>query len=236
MAILQSNYIPWKGYFDIIAAVDEFILLDNVQYTPRDWRNRNLVKTNAGLRWLTVPVRHGRQSRISEVTIATDQGDWTRKHIGTIQHAYAAAPQDGEVLPWLESLYRAAASIAHLSTLNRGLLTEICAFLGVKTPITWSTDYLSCDALDALDKNDRLIEICRRAGATTYLSGPAAKAYLDLPPWDGAGIGVEWMDYSDYPEYPQLHGPFEHGVSIVDLLLMQGHEAGAWLKFAPRPA
>ena len=56
VAILQSNYIPWKGYFDIINMVDEFILFDDMQYTKRDWRNRNIIKTAAGLKWLTIPV------------------------------------------------------------------------------------------------------------------------------------------------------------------------------------
>jgi hypothetical protein len=206
-----------------------------VQYTERDWRNRNKIKTADGLRWLTVPVRHSRTSRISEVTIATDQGDWTRKHLGSLEHAYACAPQAAEVMPLLATLYQAAASIGDLSSLNRMLLLELCAYLGIDTPITWSTDYLTLDELDAIEKNDRLVQLCLRASATTYLSGPAAQAYMDLAPWQAAGIEVEWMSYEGYPEYPQLYGDFEHGVSIVDLLFMQGRNAGAFMKYAPRP-
>ena len=68
VAILQSNYIPWKGYFDIIASVDEFIIFDEMQYTTRDWRNRNRIKTQNGLKWLTIPV-NGKGCQINGLKI-----------------------------------------------------------------------------------------------------------------------------------------------------------------------
>ena len=164
VAIIRSNYIPWKGYFDVIASVDEFIFLDNVSYTERDWRNRNLIKTSAGPRWLTVPVRHNRPSPISEVTIATDQGDWMRKQLTTIAHSYAEAPRVREILPWLQSLYKGVSDKTRLSDLNRTLVEEISSFLGITTTLSWSTDHYSFEALQAMEKTERLIELCKWPG------------------------------------------------------------------------
>jgi hypothetical protein len=235
VAILQSNYIPWKGYFDIIAAVDEFILLDDVQYTHRDWRNRNIVKTQGGKQWLSVPVRHDRSSRILDVTIATDQGDWVAKHLGTIEHSYGKAPYAGEVLPLLKDLYAQAGSATHLSHVNRGLIEGLQAYMGISTRVTWSTDYLTLGESDALTPTNRLVTLCVRAGATTYLSGPAAQAYMDVEAFTSKRVGVEWMDYEGYEEYPQLYGDFDHHVSVIDLLFMTGKDAPSFLKYAPKP-
>jgi hypothetical protein len=233
VAIVQSNYMPWKGYFDLIAWVDAFVFLDDVQYTHRDWRNRNRIKTADGLKWLSVPVVHDRSSRICEVTIATDQGNWTRKHLGTIEHAYKQAPFAAAVLPWLSGLYDELAACTHLSDANSVSVRSICQRLGIGTRITTSTDYFTLEQLGGFDPTTRLLELCKAAGATSYLSGPAARAYMDTSIFDNAGIAVEWMDYDGYPEYQQLHGPFEHGVSILDLLLMAGPEATSLMKYAP---
>jgi hypothetical protein len=235
VAIVQSNYLPWKGYFDLIARVDDFIFLDDVQYTHRDWRNRNRIKTDDGLKWLSVPVLHDRSSRICDVTIATDQGSWTRKHLGTIEHAYKSAPCAGSILPWLTALFDELAACTHLSEVNSISVRSICRRLGIGTRITTSTDYFTLAQLNAFDPTTRLLELCKAAGATSYLSGPAARAYMETGIFDAAGIAVEWMDYGGYPEYQQLHGPFEHSVSVVDLLLMAGAQAGSFMKYAPRP-
>jgi hypothetical protein len=234
VAILQSNYIPWKGYFDIIAAVDEFIFLDDVQYTERDWRNRNIVKTPAGNRWLSVPVRHTRSSRILDVTIAGDQGDWVKNHLMTLEHSYGKAPFAGEVLPMLRDLYGQVRAAERLSDVNRRLIEGLCAWIGIPTRLSWSTDYLSLEESDAFSATERLVQLCVRAGATTYLSGPAAQAYLDAEAFTSRGIGLEWMDYTGYPEYPQLYGAFDHHVSVIDLLCMTGRAAPAYMKYAPR--
>lgn len=235
VAILQSNYIPWKGYFDIIAAVDEFILLDDVQYTHRDWRNRNIVKTPGGNKWLSVPVRHDRSSRILDVTIATDQGDWVKTHLTTIEHSYGRAPFAGEVTPMLRDLYERVRGATHLSQVNRTLIEGLQTYMGIPTRLSWSTDYMTLEESDALTPTDRLVQLCLRAGATTYLSGPAAKAYMDVDAFTSQGVGVEWMDYEGYPVYAQLHGDFDHHVSVIDLLFMTGKDATAYMKYAPKP-
>lgn len=220
LGIVQSSYIPWKGYFDLIDRCDEFLLLDDAQYTRRDWRNRNKIKTADGVRWLTIPVNvKGRyHQRIDEVEIA--EPGWARTHLRSISQAYASAPHAKEGMPWLEDLYQQAGELRRLSDVNRLFLTAACARLGIETPIRWSTDYGSGGS-----KTERLASLCEAAGASEYLSGPSARAYFDEERFAAAGIAVSWMDYEGYPEYPQPHPPFEHGVSIVDLILSVGPRA-----------
>jgi hypothetical protein len=224
VAIVQSNYIPWKGYFDLINLVDEFILFDDRQFTRRDWRNRNMIKTAQGLHWLTIPVRvKGRfEQRIDETEIS--ERDWADKHWKTITHAYAAAPFFKEYRDAFAATY-ASSGEELLSEVNRRFLELICDKLGIATKLSWSTEYPTTG-----DRTERLVNLCRLAGATEYLSGPAARAYIDDALFEAAGITLMYMDYAGYPEYPQLHGPFEHGVSAIDLLFNTGPEAPRFMK------
>lgn len=228
LAIVQSNYIPWKGYFDLIASVDEFVLYDDVQYTRRDWRNRNRIKTANGPQWLTIPVEvKGKyHQRIRDVAVS-DAG-WARTHWRTLQHHYARAAGFREMQPVVEGWYEAAGALRMLSDINEHFLRGVCAVLEIGTTIRRSADFTLAEG-----RSERLLDICGQAGATTYLSGPSARGYLDESAFDAAGVRVEWMDYGGYREYPQLHPPFEHGVTILDLLFNTGRGARGFLKSAP---
>ena len=221
-AIVQSNYIPWKGYFDLIASVDAFVLLDEVQYTRRDWRNRNRIKTAAGTRWLTIPVLStGRyEQRIDETRIADPSG-WGRSHWSAIEQAYRDAPWFEAVAAELEPLYRSC-DAELLSEVNATFLHRLCELLAIDTPISWSTEYET-----APDPSRRLLDVCLQTGATEYVSGPSARDYLDVGLFERAGVAVSWADYSGYEPYSQPHGPFEHGVSVIDLLFCAGPGAGS---------
>jgi hypothetical protein len=230
VAILQSNYVPWKGYFDIIRSVDEFILFDGMQYTRRDWRNRNRVKARGGLVWLTIPVNvkgHYHQS-IRETTVSDPS--WAGRHWETLRHAYARAPYFAEYADRVESLYRRAAGLTHLSEINHLFLTELCDVLGITTRLTRDTDYPPAEG-----KTGRLVALCQAAGATSYLSGPAARDYVEPELFERAGIALRWMDYAGYPEYPQPDPPFEHGVSVLDLIFQTGPDAPRYLDRGPAP-
>ncbi len=223
VAILQSSYVPWRGYFDLIRRVDRFLLFDEVQYTRRDWRNRNRIRSANGVQWLTIPVEaKGRfAQRIDETRIA-DPG-WGERHFRTLRHAYARSPHWERYEETLRGLYLEAQSDM-LSAVNRRFLEALCHLLGIETPIEMSTDYTS-----AQGKNERLIRLCSEVGATHYLSGPSARVYIDEGLFAASGIQVEWLDYPDYAPYPQLHGAWEENLSVLDLLLNLGPEAGAWL-------
>lgn len=225
IAILQSNYIPWKGYFDVIAAVDEFVIYDCVQYTKNDWRNRNQIKTPKGKSWLTVPVRQRHLGQtIAETEIADPE--CFRRHWDIFRQAYARAPHFRECSRLLEDLFLGP-SPTMLSEANTRLLKRISEGLRLDTAITRAEDYMPEG-----DRNERLVDLCRKAAATHYLSGPAARAYLDESRFTEAGIIVEWMDYTGYAEYPQLYPPFDHAVSILDLLACAGHEAPSFMLHA----
>jgi len=230
VAVMQSNYIPWKGYFDIIARVDEFIILDNVQYTRSDWRNRNLIKTPKGLQWLTIPVQvKGRlRRRVNQTRVGAH--DWAEKHWRTIVANYRQAPHFDEYGRRLAMLFEQCAGMELLSEINLFLLRSACELLDIRTPFRLATDLIPQEEMDAMEPTARLAALCRAVSARRYLSGPAGKNYMDLTLFDTAGIAVEWMDYSGYREYPQLWGPFEHGVSIVDLILNTGADARRFLK------
>jgi WbqC-like protein family len=224
VAIVQSSYIPWKGYFDLIRAVDEFILLDEVQFTKRDWRSRNRIKTKDGLCWLTIPVHSkGRfEQRIMDTTISDPS--WSARHWRTIQGAYARAPFFATYAPQVRALYDTPPS-DRLSDVNRSLTEGLCRMLDITTPIRWSSEYHPREG-----RNERLIDLCVKSGATDYLSGPSARGYMDEVAFASAGVTVHYVDYSGYREYPQPYPPFEHAVSVLDLLFSTGPRAGDYLK------
>jgi len=223
IAILQSNYIPWKGYFDLINSVDEFILYDTAQFTKNDWRNRNKIKTPRGLSWLTIPVFHDFGQTIEETKISDPE--WASKHWSSLRQNYSAAPHFREYAARIEDVYREVRLERSLSVINYRFIREVCEIIGIDTAITWSRDYELADG-----RVERLVGLCRQAGGEEYLSGPAAKAYMREQLFTDAGIKVTYMDYSDYPEYGQLYPPFEHGVSVLDLIFNMGPEARLYLK------
>jgi len=225
VAIVQSSYIPWKGYFDLIRAVDEFVLYDDTQYTKRDWRSRNLIKTPNGLHWLTVPVEvKGKfNQRICETRIAG--AGWAAQHLNSLRHAYSRAPFFADYRARVELAYAEAGRESLLSRSNHVLLLAMCEMLGITTPITWSSYYEQREG-----RSERLLSICQAAGAARYLSGPAARGYLDTGLFEAAKVGIDFADYSGYREYPQLHGPFEHAVTALDLIFNVGSDAPKYLK------
>jgi len=228
IAILQSNYIPWKGYFDLIASVDEFILYDDVQYTRRDWRNRNLIKTPAGTHWLSVPVRvKGRYHQTIRET-ELDGTDWAERHWSSLVANYRRAPYFDSVAEWLQPYFQDM-TFTHLSELNGSLIAAVCSYLGVATRIRSSADYELPDG-----KTERLVSICRDTGASRYVSGPAARAYIDTQLFEDAEIDLCWFEYGDYPEYPQLWGSFVHQVTVLDLLFNCGQGAPRYMKYVHR--
>lgn len=224
IAILQSNYIPWKGYFDMIAAVDEFILYDCMQYTKRDWRNRNQIKTDKGVQWITVPVqvkgKYYQTIRDTEI----DGTDWAVSHWKTLMQNYRRAPYFDEIAVWAEPLYLNH-TYTHLSVLNRQFIEAVCSYLGIKTIISNSWDYNIIAG-----KTERLVDLCAQAGGTEYISGPSAKNYIDESIFTERAIKLTWFDYSGYPEYPQLWGEFTHSATIFDLLFNCGKNSPNYMR------
>lgn len=225
VVITQSNYIPWKGYFDAIACCDYFVIYDTVQYTKRDWRNRNLIKTAAGLQWLSIPVEvKGKfHQKINEVKIADPL--WNKQHWAILEQAYKKAPAYTEVKEWMQQLYFNC-NFEKLTDINEYFTRAFMDYLGINTKI------IRAEAFDQEgDRNSRLVNICKNLGATVYLSGPAAKSYLDADAFKEQHIDVCFCDYDGYKTYPQQGENFEHKVSMVDMLFNLGSETPHYLKY-----
>ncbi|MFH0800858.1 MAG: WbqC family protein [bacterium] len=218
VAVIQSNYVPWKGYFDIIHDVDLFIFYDDVQFTKNDWRNRNRIKTPSGLKWLSIPVGKSLDRLICEVEIKSDL--WAEKHWKTITQNYGKAPFFNEIRKFFEEIYLEK-SWKFLSELNQHLIRMISRkMLGIRTEFRDSREFEACGV-----KQERLLCLLKKAGAGLYVSGPSARNYIDEKRFEEEGIALVYKDYSGYPEYSQLYPPFEHAVSIMDLLFMTGRDA-----------
>ena len=225
IAICQSNYIPWKGYFDLINLVDEFILYDDAQYTKRDWRNRNKIKSPNGVMWISIPTNvSGRYYQKIKDTMISDPY-WNEQHWKSITHNYSRASYFAYYQELFENLFLGSSN-SYLSQINYRFLSAICELLCIDTTITWSMDY----NLSNEGKTEKLICLCKQAGATEYISGPAAKNYTDEGLFVEEGITLNWMDYSDYPKYTQLWGAFDHYVSILDLIFNMGPAASRYMK------
>lgn len=222
VGIIQPNYLPWRGYFHFIKEVDIFIFLDDVQYTKRDWRNRNRFRMlNGQTVWLTVPVESSQESLIKDVLIKYDS-EWVNKHILTLQHNYKNSPFFNEYFEKIKNILRS--DIKKICDLNIILTKNICSWLGIKTPLLKSSDLKATGSKDV-----KLIDIVKSVGGTHYLSGPAAKDYIQPCLWNKAGISLEYMNYPDYPEYRQISSPFDPAVSILDLLFMVGSDAPKYI-------
>lgn len=219
VAVLQSNYLPWKGYFDLIHDVDLFVFYDDVQYTKNDWRNRNRIKIPGGLHWLTVPVGAHIHRLVCEVEI-TDRA-WAARHWKTLRQNYANAPHFAAYAGFFEDMLLRR-TWNKLSQLNQELVRGIARdLLGIRTEFSDSRSYPTHGR-----RGDRLLGLLQALGAERYVSGPAARAYLDQALFAEAGIEVCFKSYQGYPEYPQFHPPFVHEVSIVDTLFHLGPAAG----------
>jgi hypothetical protein len=223
--ILQPSYIPWRGYFHQIQKADVFVYYDDVQFDKHGWRNRNRIKSPQGSQWLTIPV-HSKgnvveRTAINQILMCNNQ-NWARKHWATLKQVYGKTPYFNKYASQLEDFYSQPPEL--LSDFTIALTIHLASSLGLER-----TRFVRSSALGAPgQKTDRLVSILQAVGATHYISGPSARAYLEEEKLRAAGIGLEYMAY-DYPPYPQLSPPFDPQISLLDLLFMTGPEAGTYI-------
>jgi hypothetical protein len=225
VVILQPSYIPWRGYFDQIRRADLFIFYDDVQYDKHGWRNRNQIKTAQGKQWITIPVHSKGVTEgipIKDVRIDWSK-PWPKKHLNALTFAYAKSPFFASYQPWLASVYEREDEFLADFTIDTTI--ELAKMLGIS-----STKFMRSSEIPGIDgqKTDRLIQILQHVGASHYISGPSAQDYIENDKFDEAGITLEYIRY-DYPEYPQLHPPYDPFVTILDLLFMVGEDALSYI-------
>lgn len=224
IAIIQSCYIPWKGFFDLIGRCDRYVTYDSAQFVKGHWHNRNRIKTAAGVKWLTIPVKTSGQlgQPIRDVEVSEK---WADRHWSTIKQAYKQTRYFADYAELIGSWYEQADKTENLSQINAIFIKGIASLLELTTTITDDTEYDFDGA-----PSEKVLAIVRAAGADRYLSGPSAKSYLDESIFAASGIAVDWMDYGPYKPYPQLHGAFDHAVSSLDLLFNTGPEAISYFR------
>lgn len=229
LAVLQPGYLPWLGYFDQAHRADIFVHYDDVQYDKHGWRNRNRVKSTAGLpHWLSVPVLHSGKDWPKVMEVEIDQrSPWPRKHLGTLQQFYRKAPFFREYFKELEKVL--VQPFSRLVDLNLALTATLFGLLGLERQ-TVRASTLGIPG----DGSERLVSLCRHFEATHYLTGDAARDYLDVAAFERIGVKVIWQEYR-HPEYPQGDKPFVPYLSIVDLLLNCGPESLRILAAGGRP-
>jgi WbqC-like protein family len=225
VVVLQPGYLPWLGFFDQMRRADVFVYYDDVQYDTHGWRNRNRIKTQHGPLWLTVPVRHSGLSKPRILDVAIDaRTSWAKKHVASIRQAYASARFAKQYVPDLEEVLTGPWD--RIVDLNLAVAGLLAGWLGVRPRV---------ERASALGigggQTERLVNICRHFGATRYLSGSAAREYLEVGLFESNGIAVEWQEFT-HPVYPQLHGEFVPYMSTIDLLLNCGDESRAVLEGA----
>lgn len=222
--IIQSSYVPWRGYFDFIDSVDVFVIYDDVQYpVGRSWRNRNQVKTRDGLKWLTVPVRKkSAKLAIDEISIGVGNKPWKTDHRRILEEALGSAPFYSDAIAiWNEAT---SCSDTSVSALNVRLIRFVCEYLSISTRIVMSRNLQVTGA-----KTERLINVLKEVGAITYLSGPSARDYIEEDLFRGRNIRLEYKTY-DYEPYPQLWGEFVGTVTVLDLIANCGPHSRDYLK------
>lgn len=190
IAIIQSNYIPWIGYFELIRNVDKFILYEDVQYTKNDWRNRNYLRENKKINWLSIPVKHqSLKQKFNEVLVSDNI--WTKKHFNTIHHTFSKEKNFRKYDEELLSLYKQSANEIYLYKINRIFLNWVLIKLNIRTEIQY---------IEKLENNygpnEKLISILNEYHNPTYVSGPAAKSYIDEEIFHKNNIAIEYIDYN----------------------------------------
>jgi hypothetical protein len=218
LVVLQPSYLPWIGYFEQMERADQFIFLDDVQYTRRDWRNRNKIRTNEGWAWLTVPVQQkNHYTQLLKETRIDNSTNWNKKHCSAIRFNYSKAPFFESYYPYFDSIYQKQWEFLV------DLCYEIIGYLKEALNINTQT-FRSSDFLVEGSKSNRILSLCQKMRATHYLTGNLAHNYLSGVNFSKKGVELEYQEY-DHPSYSQQYSGFVPNMSLIDLLFNAGDKS-----------
>jgi hypothetical protein len=223
VTILQPSYLPWLGFFEQMCRSDQFVLYDDVQFTRRDWRNRNRVRVLEGSVWLTVPVIQKNKYEQSLLETKIDNStSWKRKHLETIRCHYSKTPFFDLHFPWCEKIFNSEWNF--LLDLSLETIQYLKGALKINTPLLRSSELG-----EPGNKTEKLVSICKQLGATQYLSGESARNYISEKDFSDQGIELVYQEYQ-HPEYPQRYEGFVPFLSTIDLLFNCGDKSLGFLK------
>ena len=219
--ILQSSYLPWKGYFDLLEKADIFVIYDSVLFSKQTWRNRNKVRTKDGTAWISIPVETSGKYHQAIDAVQTVDSSWAEKHWMAIVRSLKSAPFFDEYAADWEEWFARAAAFESLHEINVYFFTRLAETLGITTEVVRDRDV----GLTVGTPTERLVALCKSVDATSYLTGPAGLDYIEREKFADADVVLESIDYSTYPSYDQVHPGFEAGVTVLDLLANVGPSA-----------
>ena len=211
----QPVYLPWLGLFHKISLAETFVYFDQVQYLPKDWMNRNKIRTKSGSIWLTVPVlRKGyRDLKTSEIEI-NNSIDWQKKHLRSISLNYKKSPYFENYIPFFEDVY--SRKWKFLGELNEYMLKWFLDELGIKVNFLNANDFKFQG-----EKSSLILNMCKELNASTYIFGMLGKDYADVQEFEKNNIGLIFQNYN-HPKYSQLYREFISHMSVIDLLFNHG--------------
>lgn len=226
LGALQPGYLPWLGFFDQMAQVDQFLIYDEMLYTHYDWRSRNRIKGSQGEIWLVVPVKHHPAVRICQVQI-DNRKNWGRKHLNAMQMNYARAPFFRRYISYFRDLY--TREWDKLVDLDMEIIRFCAAELGIITPVILASQLHLEDKFIhagwAEDRRtERIIFFMKELGADVLFEGESGKSYINEEMMARAGCLVEYQSYQ-HPVYRQQFGGFIPYLSVVDLMFNHGDES-----------
>lgn len=226
IAISQSNYIPWIGYFDLINYVDVFVFFDEVQFTRRDWRNRNRVMCDDKIKWLSIPLKNKGNYFKSIYEMEIKNQDWKEDHLNKIRSYYQNSKDFKKNFQIIEEIYYKIQS-EKLSEINQTIIKEVCKKLGIETKFYNSNEF--CNLNNETDPSFRLLNICKENKVDLYVSGPVAKNYLNERLFEKSNIKVEWFKYNETDQNNKIE--LSENLSIIHSLINYGLDKSKFLKY-----
>lgn len=224
VVIMQPFYLFLRKHFHQVKRADLYIFMDDTQFVKNSYHNRNRIKSQNGLLWLTVPVYHkGRfGQKINDVEI-DNKKSWKQKHWQSIKMCYSKAPYFKNYEDFFEQVYQKEWN--NLAELNIYLIENISKLLGIN-----DTEYKKLSELNISNDNptQRLIDICESVGADKYIIGTRAKDYMEKGRWEKTSVELEYFE-PEYPSYPQLWGEYQEHCAIIDLLFNCGDKSGEYI-------
>ncbi|HEV3147205.1 MAG TPA: WbqC family protein [Chthoniobacterales bacterium] len=218
LAIMQPYFLPYIGYFQLMAAADRFVVYDDVNFIRRGWINRNRILLHGYEHLFVIPLRGASQNRrINEIALVT-KTTWREKLLSTIRHAYRQAPEFREVFPLVSDIVNFAEEGLAGYLLNS--LRMIKSYLAIRTELIPTSAIYGNRSLKG---HDRILDICRQEQASIYLNLSGGKGLYDPELFRANGIALRFLEPTEI-NYDQFGGPFRGCLSIVDVLMFNSPE------------
>ncbi|MCF0059676.1 WbqC family protein [Dyadobacter sp. CY356] len=219
IAIMQPYIFPYIGYFQLINAVDKFVIYDDVNFINKGWINRNNILVSGQAHLFTIPLKDASQNKlINEVELSIND-PWKKKFLKTVQQSYLKAPNYQKVFLLIEEIVNSNAETISEFTLHA--LQKVCAYMEIMTEIVPSSSIYQNTELKA---QDRILDICKQEKADHYINPIGGMELYDKNKFENEGIKLNFIK-STASAYPQFKNAFVPWLSIIDILMFNDAES-----------